>query len=193
MNGGALFFGTGADPTNGTVYVVSRDLPSILMLVPAGKSTTPNAGGLIPSRPPSATRRPPALPTAEEMGRAVYEQNCQMCHGPDLKGDRGPALNTVVGSMGADAVRNAIVKGNGAMPAFGSMPDQSLDYLMAFLTHPDAAPPGSAPSAAMQAIFSSMAEPPYPDDVEAPPSRYKTGYGNEPFVITPPMEHPHRL
>lgn len=186
VNGGGLFFGTGADPTNGTVYVVSRDLPSIVKLVPAGESTTPNAGGLIPSRPPAAERRTSTLPTAEEMGRAVYEQNCQMCHGPNLKGDRGPALDTVVGSMGADATRNVIKKGNGAMPAFASIPDQSLDFLMAFLSHPDMAPPGSAPSAAMQAIFRSMAEPPYPDDVEAPPSRYKTGYGNEPFVITPP-------
>ena len=30
------------------------------------------------------------------------------------------------------------------------------------------------------------AEPPYPEDVAPPPSRYKTGYGNEPYVITPP-------
>ena len=29
-------------------------------------------------------------------------------------------------------------------------------------------------------------EPPYPAGVTPPPSRYKTGYGNEPYVITPP-------
>ena len=29
-------------------------------------------------------------------------------------------------------------------------------------------------------------EPAYPEGVEPPPSRYKTGYGNEPYVITPP-------
>ncbi len=51
VNGGALFFGTGADPTNGTVYVLSKDMPSIVKLVPAGESTAANAGGLIPSRP----------------------------------------------------------------------------------------------------------------------------------------------
>jgi quinoprotein glucose dehydrogenase len=120
------------------------------------------------------------------MGRAVYEQNCQVCHGPNLKGDRGPAVDTAIASLGDDATRNLITKGSGAMPPFASLPEQSVGYLMAFLKHPDAAPPGSAPSAAMQAAFRSMAEPPYPDDVEAPPSRYKTGYGNEPFVITPP-------
>jgi quinoprotein glucose dehydrogenase len=29
-------------------------------------------------------------------------------------------------------------------------------------------------------------EPPYPDEVTPPPSRYKTGYGNEQYVISPP-------
>ncbi len=187
VNGGALFFGTGANPTNGTVYVVSKDMPSIVKLVPAGESTTANAGGLVPSFPPNAPRRTRGgFPTAEEMGRGVYEQNCQMCHGADLKGDRGPALDTVVSRLGEDATRNTIVKGRGDMPAFSTLPTQSMDYLMAFLKHPELAPPGSAPSAAMQAIIRSMAEPDYPAGVKPPPSRYKTGYGNEPYVITPP-------
>ena len=187
VNGGALFFGTGADPTNGTVYVVARNMPSIMKLVKAGESTTPNAGGLIPSRPNNTETRPKnTFPTQEEMGRAVYEQNCQMCHGADLKGDRGPALDTVVSTIGEDAVRSTIKSGKGMMPAFASMPEQSMDYLMAFLKHPDQAPPGSAPSSQMRALVMSLGAPPYPEDVEGPPSRYKTGYGNEPYVITPP-------
>ena len=32
VNGGALFFSTGADPANGTVYVLSKDMPSIVKL-----------------------------------------------------------------------------------------------------------------------------------------------------------------
>jgi quinoprotein glucose dehydrogenase len=59
-----------------------------------------------------------------------------------------------------------------------------LDNLMAFLTRPEAAPPGSAAPAAMLGM--GRAEPPYPEGVTPPPSRYKTGYGNEPYVITPP-------
>ena len=63
VNGGALFFGSGADPTNGTVYVIGKDMPSILKLVPAGESTASNAGGLIPDRPrpaaADAVRRTP--------------------------------------------------------------------------------------------------------------------------------------
>ncbi len=186
VNGGALFFGTGANPTNGTVYVVSRNLPSIIKLVKAGESTTANAGGLIPSLPPNAKPRRGGFPTAEEMGRGVYEQNCQMCHGADLKGDRGPALDKVVSSLGEDGTRNFIKKGGGMMPPFAAMPEQSMEFLMAFLKRPELAPPGSAPSKAMQAFFRSMSEPAYPEDVEPPPSRYKTGYGNEPYVVTPP-------
>jgi len=41
----------------------------------------------------------------------------------------------------------------------------------------------------MQSMLKSLAEPPYPEGVEGPPSRYKTGYGNEPYVITPPWSY----
>jgi quinoprotein glucose dehydrogenase len=120
------------------------------------------------------------------MGRAVYEQNCQVCHGPELKGDRGPAIDTVVSRLGADGTRNVITNGRGGMPPFASMPAQSLNELITFLKRPDLAPPGSAPSTAMQALVRSYSEPPYPEGVEGPPSRYKTGYGNERYVIKPP-------
>jgi quinoprotein glucose dehydrogenase len=187
VNGGALFFSTGADAANGTVFVVSKDMPSIVKLVPAGESTAANAGESIPARSRKAAgARRPGFPTQEEMGRAVYEQTCQVCHGPDLKGDRGPALDTVVSRLGVDATRTTITNGRGGMPSFSSLPALSMSQLMAFLKQPDLAPPGSAPSAAMQAMVRSYAEPQYPEGVDAPPSRYKTGYGNERYVIGPP-------
>ena len=61
-----------------------------------------------------------------------------------------------------------------------------MDNLIAFLTQPDLAPPGSALTAAPAGGGRGPGEPPYPDDVEGPPSRYKTGYGNEQYVISPP-------
>jgi quinoprotein glucose dehydrogenase len=187
VNGGALFFSTGADAANGTVYVLSKDMPSIVKLVPAGESTAANAGDSIPSRPRKAAgARRAGFPTQEEMGRAVYEQTCQVCHGSELKGDRGPALDTVVSRLGVDATRTIITNGRGGMPSFSSLPAPSMTQLMAFLKQPDLAPPGSAPSAAMQAMVRSYAEPDYPEGIEAPPSRYKTGYGNERYVIGPP-------
>ena len=71
------------------------------------------------------------------------------------------------------------------MPPFSSIPAQSMTTLMTFLAKPDAAPPGSAPAAAALAL-ARFREPEYPDDVEGPPSRYKTGYGNESYIIKPP-------
>jgi quinoprotein glucose dehydrogenase len=184
VNGGALFFGSGADPSNGTVYVLGKDMPSIIKLVAAGESTVSNAGNLIPDRPRTG-RGAPQIPqiTAERRGRTVYEQSCQMCHGPELKGDRGPQIDNAVSRLGADATRTVIAKGRGAMPPIQVEPAM-FDSLMAFLAKPDAAPPGSAAPAG--APGGGRAEPPYPEGVTPPPSRYKTGYGNEPYVITPP-------
>ena len=86
--------------------------------------------------------------------------------------------------LGADATRTVITKGKGGMPPVASIPAPLLDDLIAFLTKPDAAPPGTAAPAA--ALAMARVEPDYPDTVTPPPSRYKTGYGNEPYVITPP-------
>lgn len=186
VNGGSLFFSTGADPTNGTVYVLGKDMPSIIKLVPAGESTAANAGGLIPDRPRPAGRggAPGIQVTAERRGRYVYEQNCQVCHGPDLKGDRGPAIDQVVSRLGADSTQVVITKGRGGMPAITAVTPAVMGDLVAFLTKPEAAPLGSA--APPVALGGGRGEPGYPDNVTPPPSRYRTGYGNEPYTITPP-------
>jgi len=189
VNGGSLFFSTGADPTNGTVYVLGKDMPSIVKLVPAGESTASNTGNLIPDRPRTGRGATPlAGITPERIGRTVYEQNCQACHGPDLKGDRGPAIDNAVSRIGAEATRAAVTQGKGGMPAITAVTPQLMGSLVAFLTNPDAAPQGTAAPAAALAMAGGggRGEPPYPDDVTPPPSRYKTGYGNEPYVITPP-------
>ena len=186
VTGGTLFFGSGADPANGMVFVESKDVPSILKMVPGGESTTANDGASIPSRvSPGGRGRGPAggPPIALRIGRAIYEQSCQTCHGPGLKGDRGPAIDDAVSRLGADSVRNIVSNGKGGMPPFSSIGGDALTDLMAFLTAPQSAPPGSALPADQLA---ERLEPDYPPDVRPPPSRYKTGYGQEGYVITPP-------
>jgi quinoprotein glucose dehydrogenase len=113
----------------------------------------------------------------------VYEQSCQGCHGPDLKGDRGPRIDNAMSNLGGDAIRGIITKGRGSMPAISAVNADLMNYLMAFLSSPESAPPGSAAPAGMLAM---RGEPDYPAEVTPPPSRYKTGYGNEPYVLTPP-------
>ena len=86
-------------------------------------------------------------------------------------------------NFGGDTIRSVINKGRGRMPAIPGVNADQMNYLMAFLSSPESAPPGSAAPAGMLAM---RGEPDYPAEVTPPPSRYKTGYGNEPYVITPP-------
>jgi quinoprotein glucose dehydrogenase len=184
VNGGALFFDSGADPENGYVYVESKDMPSIIKLVPAGESLASNAGGLIPDREKPARQGGGGQITPARLGRAIYEQSCQGCHGADLKGDRGPEIENAVSRLGADMVRNTISNGRGGMPPFPSIKTESMKNLMEFLGKPESAPPGTAAPA--NALVEHV-EPDYPSDITpAPPQRYKTGYGSEPYIISPP-------
>jgi len=185
VTGGTLFFGTGADPASGLVFVEAKNVPSILKMVPGDESTAANAGSSIPSvtRPSGRGRGPGGPPMPLRIGRAVYEGSCQSCHGPDLKGDRGPGIDNAVSRLGADSVRSVISKGKGGMPPFSSIRGEALTDLMAFLAAPESAPSGSALPANQLA---ERLEPDYPADVTPPPARYKTGYGQEGYVITPP-------
>ncbi len=190
VNGGAFYWNSGADAAQGIVFVESKDFPSILKLVKAGEPTSENSGGTIPSRiQPGGRGRGgffgmaggPPMPL--RFGRTVYEGSCQVCHGPDLKGDRGPEVDDAVKRLGADAVRNIVKNGRGAMPAFPTMNAAAISDLIQFLDNSDQAPPGTGVPGNM---LMERLEPDYPEGVKPPPSRYKTGYGQEGYIITPP-------
>ncbi len=197
-NGGAIFFTTAADPANGLVYVVTKNVPSIIKLVdnprvssppPVGSGRAGRAGANPQGGPGGAN--PPGgragfggpAPTPAQQGRAIYEQNCQLCHGNDLKGSGSAVrLDDIVARIGETRVREIVGRGQADMPAFSNMPDASMTALMAFLGNPSAAPPGSATAVAAP----SFNDTPYPEGVEHPPVRYYTGYGYETLAINPP-------
>lgn len=188
VNGGALHWSTGADAANGVVFVESKDFPSILKMVKAGESTAANSGATIPSRPPGTRGRggfgmTGGPPLTLRFGRTVYEGSCQTCHGPDLNGDRAPSLDGTVKRLGADAVRTIVKKGKGGMPGFPTMNAEAITNLIEFLEKPEQAPPGTGVPGNM---LMERLEPDYPAGVTPPPSRYKTGYGQEGYIITPP-------
>ena len=124
-NGGVLFGGMASEPTTGAVYVVSHDNPGILRLVRPGETA---GRGAAPAPP-----QPP--------GQAVYQQNCQSCHGPDRTGTDGvpglvyaaadPANNVVAGAprFGAEAIRTVIAAGKGRMPSFPHLTPADVDGL----------------------------------------------------------------
>jgi quinoprotein glucose dehydrogenase len=189
VNGGAFFWDTGADAARGMVFVESKDFPSILKMVKAGESTAENSGATIPSRVQPGGRGRGGFgpsggpPMSLRFGRTVYEGSCQPCHGADMKGDRGPAIDDVVKRLGAEAVRNVVRSGKGGMPGFPTMNGEAVADLIEFLQKPELAPPGTAVAGN---TLTERLEPDYPEGVTPPPSRYKTGYGQEGYIIAPP-------
>jgi quinoprotein glucose dehydrogenase len=128
-NGGANFQGAAIDPAHGTLFVVSKDLPSMLKLEL------------------DAMEQVPAGSSPEEKGRSVFQSNCRLCHGADRAG-RPPAVPSLadVGSrLTGDQIRAVVTRGRGLMPAFSKLSDAALDSLLAYLSHPERAP-ASAPA-----------------------------------------------
>ncbi|MEO8593191.1 MAG: PQQ-binding-like beta-propeller repeat protein [Candidatus Solibacter sp.] len=137
--GGSNWGTTAANPTNGIVYVLSTDAPAVIKLDKSALGIpAPNAAFGSQGRGGGGGRGAQAF-----AGRAVYVQNCQTCHGADLKGATGPTLVDITVKMGADAIRANIQGGKGAMPAFGSLTPADMDNIMAFLANPAAGPGGA--------------------------------------------------
>ena len=164
-NGGANIFGSASDPTDGTVYVVTKNTPVLVKL-----GNRPSGGGA------NAKTATPA-----QFGRAVYQRNCQTCHGIDLKGGLGPSLEGVVERRGRENALALIDQGQGEMPPFGSLPDAALNALLVFLTDPAAAPAETQPQ-----IAAPTAELPYPRGLDVPKIRYYLHGGLAPTAISPP-------
>lgn len=49
-------------------------------------------------------------------GEAVYKDNCASCHGDDLSGDVGPALDEIGADLSVDEIKEVIEDGKGSMP-----------------------------------------------------------------------------
>jgi quinoprotein glucose dehydrogenase len=167
-HGGANWGSTAVDPTQGTLYVLSMDLPAILKLV---KRAPPDIWNI------------PTEGTPAQRGRAVYEEFCQMCHGADRKG-APPAIPSLVDAsahFGADTIKTVVNQGYADMPAFPEIPNSLLDALLVYLANPASAPaPVRDPGA-------DAAPKPYPTGAKgSAPVRYWTGYGMEPTIIGPP-------
>jgi quinoprotein glucose dehydrogenase len=154
-NGGANFGGAAVDPTNGTLFVVSKDLPAMLKLQLASTELIPTSGS-------------PGV-----QGHAVFQQNCQLCHGADRKGQPPaiPSLVDIGSRLSKDQIRNVVQHGQGQMPAFAKLSDGSVDSLLAYLFKP------------MDAVVSTaVADAPVANSAVPPAdAHYKSGFG---FMFT---------
>ncbi|MEO8483264.1 MAG: PQQ-binding-like beta-propeller repeat protein [Acidobacteriota bacterium] len=200
--GGANWGTTAADPTNGSVYVLSINVPSIYRLA----LEAPGAGRAVGA---GAGRGASAATLMR--GRAIYEERCQSCHGPNLAGiGNYPSLVDVTTRLSDDVLRTIITGGRLTMPP-APLPTMDMEALVAFLANPAAAagrgfvgrgvgaprtaPPGpvvargGAPGAGAppaRGMGGGMAGPEYPAGVDAPKVRYYTDYGMQNTLVQPP-------
>jgi len=157
-NGGANFQGAAVDPEHGTLFVVSKDLPSMLKLEL------------------NAAERASAGSSAEEQGRVVYESTCRLCHGADRAGQPPgvPSLVDIGSRLPADQIRAVVAHGRGLMPASSKLSDADLDSLLSFLAHPQRAPAHPADNVSSPQAANTAALPPKE-------LRYRSSFG---FMFT---------
>ena len=159
-SGGANWGSSAADPSNGTFYVVSMDLPCLLKLERQQRLVAP-AG------------EPP-----EQQGHFIFESNCRSCHGADLKGlpPGIPSLVDIGARMSREQIEGILTQGRGPMPGFPKLPPAEVQSLIAFLLNPSRA--SALPSTALS---------PPPSGAEAESAaasgtlRYLSGFG---FMFT---------
>lgn len=119
-HGGVNWGMVAGEPRSGRFYVSSFDLPTMMKLE---KMDGQPAGGYA---------------TPKDRGRAVYKNNCAICHGDKMQGQPAiPALQGVVARLGSTEAAKTIMGGRNTMPAFaGSLEQADIDAVIAFLDDP---------------------------------------------------------
>ncbi|MBI1875830.1 MAG: PQQ-binding-like beta-propeller repeat protein [Acidobacteria bacterium] len=143
--GGSNWGTTAADPKKGMVFVVGVNQVAILKLedvqtrtVERGRGGGGGGGG-----------------AALQAGFAAYQQHCNVCHGPDLRG-RLPGVASLVGvtdRMGEDAIKAVVTGGQGEMRPVSSITEDEVSSVIAYLAN-------SSPSAGRGRMAPRSAEPP---------------------------------
>ncbi|HEV2493421.1 MAG TPA: PQQ-binding-like beta-propeller repeat protein [Terriglobia bacterium] len=167
-SGGANWGSAAVDPANGTLYVVSMDLPCMLKLEP------------------EEARRASAGESIEQQGHFIFESNCRYCHGSDRRGlpPAIPSLVDIGARLNRQQIESVVRQGRSAMPGFPRLPTADVQSVIAFLLNP----------AGASALLSSPATPPAADPESQTGSgavHYLSGFG---FLMTsarvPPISPP---
>lgn len=119
FDGGAEWGGPAIDPTTHILYVDATEMAW--------------TGGL------TAAKR------SNDAGANVYQQQCAVCHGADMKG-APPAFPPVLGQvqlLGDAKVIHIIQAGTERMPGFPSIQGDSLNALLAYMRRDTPPPPGA--------------------------------------------------
>ena len=196
-NGGSNFGSTSSNPTDGTVYVISYDIPAIMrLLTPQEAAARGNRGG---------------GGGAAGAGLGVFQQNCQLCHGADRSGTpNGASLIGVASRLSVEEMRSAVMNGKGRMPPMPHLSTTDIDVVVAYLAAADTGgrggrgrgtgaavtfPPGPVVQAGPAVVrpggggrgARGVGPQAYPEGVEGPAERYTmNGYGLYSNIVKPP-------
>lgn len=153
-SGGANWGSTAVDPSNGTLYVVSMDLPCLLKLER------------------EVTTRASSRESLEQQGHFIFESNCRYCHGSDREGipPGVPSLVGISARLSKQQIESIVRQGRGPMPGFAKLPAVELESVVAFLLDPAGASPMPAAPAETPA-----------GDPSSGAVHYLTGFG---FMMT---------
>jgi quinoprotein glucose dehydrogenase len=163
-HGGANWGMTAVNPTNGTLFVISMDLPAFLK----------NEHRL----PPNLWQIPMDVAPAQQ-GKTIYHLYCERCHGADRTGSPPtiPSLVNAPAVYGEDTVKTVVRNGRQEMPAFGDLSDLHITNLLLYLANPDSAP--------LPVV--DLEPPPLAAKPSSTPVRYWSGYNLQTAIIKPPF------
>ena len=114
--GGGEWGGAAYDPVSGTLFINSNQLPELGRIEKVRLNQ--NKGE-----------------TLFSSGQAIYLKNCASCHGIEKQGvESMPALVGLEQRLTRDEMIDVISRGNGMMPSFGQLLEQSQEELLAYLT-----------------------------------------------------------
>jgi quinoprotein glucose dehydrogenase len=137
--GGSNWGTTASDPGKGVVYILSVDEPAYLKL----SKDTPIDGGSGPILGWGRGGRPGSTPAPTSPGQALYNGNCQSCHGADRSGSGSvPSLVNVAMRLPLAAMRATVADGKGQMPAFPNISDTEFNQLLEYIVNPGGQGPG---------------------------------------------------
>jgi quinoprotein glucose dehydrogenase len=163
-HGGSNWGMTAVNPTDGTLFVMSMNIPAFLK----------NEHRL----PPNLWEIPMDVPPPQQ-GKAIYQLYCERCHGPDRAGSPPsiPSLVNAPGVYGEDTIKTVVRNGIQEMPPFGDLSDLHIKNLMLYLANPASAP----------APIGEHAPPPATAANPTAPIRYWSGYNLQTAIIKPPF------
>jgi quinoprotein glucose dehydrogenase len=166
-SGGSNWGTSAADPSEGSVFVMAKNLPTVLKL----ERIIPGVFGTGTSQ--------------ADRGQFAFQQNCQICHLATRQGQPPliPSLVGVTSRLSPEQIRTVVKEGRGNMPAFRDLPDPAVNAIITYLTSPDLASPPvqSGGAGAVGPLSAQAAGAMGPLSAQAAgedgPLRFQTGYG----------------